>query len=121
MLKLGEDVIKIKRTKNGKMMYELKRYHEESPMECKEKIGSLLGEQTRIKLLGNEKTVVIKNLDKDKREIVTDVNSLSPVYRINTNAIKDMTKSFAGTQMAIVSPPSKSVADLLQNTRIKIG
>lgn len=45
-------MVKVKRTMNDETMWKYK-----------EKVGSLLSEQSRIKLLGNVKTVVIKDLD----------------------------------------------------------
>lgn len=69
-------------------------------MEYKEKIGFLL-----------------KNLDEVtyKEHIVAAINFSSPEYEINTNAIEDIRKSNAGTQMVIVRLPSKLTADLLHS------
>lgn len=66
-----------------------------------------------LKFLGNENSVVVKDLNDvtDKVEIVAArrcriEQSSSPEYGISTNTIKDMSKSHAGTYMAVVRLPS---------------
>lgn len=121
--KLGEDVNKIRKTRTGEMILELKKSQDGNTNKYKEELTKVLGDQANVKLVGSEKTVVVKDLDEvtTKEEIVEAINGIAPNYKLTLDVVRSLRKGFAGTQVAMLSLPSKLAFDLINLGKIKVG
>ncbi|XP_055590077.1 uncharacterized protein LOC129742229 [Uranotaenia lowii] len=120
---LGGDVRRIRRTRSGEMILELRRGSQIKSSEYSALTQEIVGGAAEIRALSTTVTVRVKNLD----EIATDVevqNALRDLCNIGTDQISVRMRDGppkSGTQVAFVKLPVAAANAALKCGRLKVG
>lgn len=119
--KLGESVVKTRRTQKGEMLFELKKGPTINSAAFKELVEKSLGETAKVRALSQETVIECRYLD----EVTTEEelkNALKTQFELGEAApsIK-MRKGYGGTQTATIKLPEITAEKLLQIGKVKVG
>jgi Zinc knuckle len=120
---LGDQVARIRRTKKGEMLFELKGDSLVKSVTFKELMGKVLGESAAVRALTQETVVEVNNLDEitteeELREALIEQFSLGD---IGSTAKVKMRKAYGGTQIGTIKLPMAEANKLLEAGKIKVG
>lgn len=120
---LGQQVARIRRTKNGEMLFELKGDTSVKSGTYKEMIERSLGGDATVRALTQEIVVEVSNLDEitteeELREALIEHFSLGEIGRA---AKVKLRKAFSGTQTATIKLPVAEANKLLEAGKVKVG
>ncbi|XP_061503206.1 uncharacterized protein LOC133391654 [Anopheles gambiae] len=118
----GKQVARVRSTKNGGLLFELKKNDGTYSEDYSEKIQKAIGESGKVKTLGQMETVEIRYIDEE-----TEADDVEREVR-NQFACTEgcklevrMKSSYSGMQTAIVKLPAKLVPAMTAAGKIQIG
>jgi hypothetical protein len=120
---LGNQVARIRRTRKGEMLFELKGDSLAKSEVFKELVQKTLGDVAAVRALTQETVVEICNLDEvtseaELREALIEQFSLGEIGK--TAKVK-MRKAYSGTQIGTIKLPVAEANKLLKAGKIKVG
>lgn len=119
---MGENVLRVKRTQKGQLLFEMKREDGQDKKEYQELVEKALGTDVTVRMLTQEATIVCKDID----EITTKEEVLAAIQDqlqgiIDGAAIKSLRATYGGTQTAVICLPIDKAKKLLAVGKVKIG
>ncbi|XP_062539633.1 uncharacterized protein LOC134207770 [Armigeres subalbatus] len=118
---LGADVRRIRRTRMGEMILELKRGVSQKGAACKKLAEEVLGETAKVRALTTEVNLRVKDLDEitEVEELVTALRRQCEV-ETPTAAVR-LRKGPAGTQVALVRLSAADASKVVKLGSVKMG
>lgn len=120
---LGDQVARIRRTKNGEILFELRRDPSAKSSEFKELMEKSLGEAAKVRALAQEVTIECRNLD----EVTTDAELRTALKEqfetgeaIQTATIR-LRKAYGEMQIATIKLPTEVANKMLETGKVKVG
>ncbi|KAL7725631.1 hypothetical protein ACLKA6_005690 [Drosophila palustris] len=115
---VGDNVSRIRKTMKGELLLELNGASKNNT-----NISNALGLQSGIRTVTQESCLEIRDLDSlaTKEDIVAAIAAETGVPCVDTESVKSLRQSFAGTQLAIVCLNPALAKALLQVGKLKIG
>lgn len=121
---LGSQVTRIRRTKNGGMLFELKGDPLVKSETYKELIAKSLGDQATVRALTQEFVVEVANLDEVTTELELRealIELFPPGEELESTASIKFRRAYGGTQIATIKLPVAGANLLLKAGKIKVG
>lgn len=120
---LGEKVVKIRRTQNGDMLFELQKDPATKSATFKEALETALGPDTKVRALSHMVTVQIRHLDEitTVEEICVQLKEQFQLGEEITTPKIRLWNSFGGTQTAELRLQAEDAKKLLDRGKIKVG
>nr|BAC57903.1 gag-like protein [Anopheles gambiae] len=118
----GKQVVRIRSTKNGGLLFELKKSDQTECESFSGKIQQAIGEAGNVKSLGQMETVEIRFIDEEteaadvERDLRNQITGLEG-YKVEVT----MKTSFSGMQTALVKLPVKLVSVVTGAGKVQIG
>lgn len=116
---VGENITRIRRTKKGELLLELKRNSSINSSSCKRKMEESLHDLATIRALTHDVNVEIRDLDE-----ITTIEEVQEAIKTSSNLEASnisLRKARDGTQIAIFSLPLAEAQPFLRVGKIKIG
>ena len=92
-------------------------------MDLKKAVAETLGKEATVRTMARRIVLAIRDLDEatSEAEVVKAIQATVEDANIESITIKSMTKSFGGTQTAVVMVPAEMADRLLKAGKIKLG
>ncbi len=119
---LGENVARIRRTRDGQMLLELNRGSDKKSADYRELVKTALADQAEVRTLSQEISLECRDLDEvttkgDIRQALDDFG----FKNLNESVIKSIRKAYHSTQIAVISLPADLAYKLLKAGKLKVG
>lgn len=118
---MGDDVIRVKRTQKGHLLFEMKGSEEKKDYQGM--VEKALGSMASVKTLTQETIIVCKDIDEvtTQEEVLAAIREQFQIGTLPITAIKSMRPAYGGTQTAIISLSVANARILLLAGKVKIG
>ena len=118
----GAEISAIRRTRGGEILIEIKK-GSEGVESLRSAVASALGDGATVRTMGQSHTLQIRDLDEVtvEEEIVGAIVSAVEGAEKESIKVRSLREAFRGTQMAVVTVPSKVAEKLLETGKVKVG
>lgn len=120
---LGTQVVNVRKTRNGQMLFELKKDSTVKSTECKALVAEVLGDKISVRAMSQDVLIECRNLDEitTEDEVRDALKVQFTLGDIAQTAPIKMRNGYGSTQIATIKVPAEAANQLLKAGKMRVG